>query len=96
LPGESKDTLRETETLLDLVKPYDVDFSILQVMPGSDIYKNPENYDIIIENKDDCIWYKGIPGKYFCNIKTSNLDSNELIEARDRLEAKFKRKELLR
>jgi len=96
LPGESKETLYETERWINETKPDDVDFTIFQPMPGSDIFKNTNKYDIIFNYNGNPSWYKGTPGKYNCNISTSSLTSKELLYYRDHFEEKYKNQELLR
>ncbi|GAH78630.1 unnamed protein product, partial [marine sediment metagenome] len=36
-------------------------------------------------------WFKGIPGKYHSMVSTSNLSAEEIVEARDRIEKKYKK-----
>jgi len=91
LPGENEESIRKVFKFVERSKPYDVDFTILGVFPGSDIHKNPENYDIKFNPKCHG-WYKGIPGQYtnLCKINTSSLSFDEIVKARDELEKKFK------
>lgn len=96
LPGETTKTLDETKALLQMTLPHDVDFSIFQAMPGSDIYRNTEKYDIIIENKDDSIWYKGSPEEYKGHVRTKELSCEQLERKRHEFEEEFKKKELLK
>lgn len=90
LPGENKESLMTMEKFCEEMAPYvaDWDFSLLQVYPGSDIWRNPHNYDIKISTPT---FYKGIPGKYVSTVSTSNLSSEELAQTRDYLEKKFKK-----
>lgn len=89
LPGESQDTLGETEKFIESNPCDDYDFSILQVLPGSSIFNNPDAYDL--KFKSSYGWWKGIPGKYECSVSTSFLNSQDLITARQMLEDKFKK-----
>lgn len=94
LPGESLETIRETETFVEETQPDAVDFSILTVYPKSDIYEHPENYDLRFEkisNAADTAYYKTKPGQYSAHISTSHLTGKEILDARERLEAKFKK-----
>lgn len=91
LPGECKESLKKMNAFVNRTEPFDVDFTILSVFPGSDIYNNAENYDLKF-NKKCKAWYKGIPGEYHnaCRIDTSHITFEELVKARDALEIKYK------
>lgn len=89
LPGESWETIRETEEFIEKCPCDDYDFSILQVYAGSDIYRHPETYDL--KFKPSTTWWKGTPGKYECSVSTSHMNSEAVLEARDYLEDKFKK-----
>lgn len=91
LPGESKESIRLLDKFIEKTKPDDVDLTVLSVMPGSDIYNHPEKYDIKF-NPHCKAWYKGKPGEYakVCRISTSNLSFEEIVNARDELERKYK------
>jgi anaerobic magnesium-protoporphyrin IX monomethyl ester cyclase len=90
LPGENEKSLQETEAFLDSIEFDDIDFSILQVYPGTEIYKNPDNYDIIYGKPK---WFKGKPNEYSkcSSVSTSSLSFKRIIEARDRFEKKYKK-----
>jgi len=90
LPGENEESLQETEDFLDSIEFDDIDFSILQVYPGTEIYKNPDNYDIIYGKSK---WFKGKPNGYSeCGpVSTSSLSFERILEVRDRFEKKYKR-----
>ena len=45
LPGESWESIEETKSFIEEAEPDDVDFTILSVYPGSDIWRNPSRYD---------------------------------------------------
>jgi pyruvate-formate lyase-activating enzyme len=93
LPGESEDTIAETEAFINECPCDDYDFSLLSVLPGSDIYRNHGEYDLIHNtSKVDYgkMWYKGTPGMYEATEATISLSSIELTEARDKLEKKYK------
>ena len=87
LPGETPDTIKETERFVEKVKPDSVDFTVLRVMPGSDIWKHPEKYDI--KFSPDYKPYKTKPGKYEAGVSTSFMSAREIIGARDALDRKF-------
>ena len=88
LPGESPETLRETETFVEQAQPDAVDFTVFTPYPGSLIYQQPERFDIKIHNGS--VPYKTAPGKYQSVVSTSKLSADEIVIARDYLEAKFK------
>ena len=94
LPGETKETIMETVDWLCVARPYDVDISIFQPMPGSPIYRNPKDFGIEIIHEPT--WYKGIPGQYTASTREEGgLTSEKLIDYRNQIEDNFKRKELL-
>ena len=96
LPGETINTLEETRNWLLTAMPDDVDFSVFQPMPGSDIYNHPDKYNITIDYDLVGQWYKGTPGSYQSSCSTKELTGEQIITYRDELEAQFKKKELLR
>lgn len=91
LPGETKESIQKIDEFVERTQPSDIDFTILSVFPGSNIWNNPKNYDVKF-NKECKAWYKGIPGHYesICKISTSGLSFEELVEARNMLEKKYK------
>jgi len=92
LPGESHESLQKMDDFVERTQPFDVDFTVLSVFPGSDIYENSEKYDLKF-NKKCRSHYKGIPGEYshtVCRISTSKLTFDEIIEWREKLEKKYK------
>ncbi len=94
LPGESIETIKETDSFLEETQPDDVDFSILMVYPKSDIYERPEKYDVKFEKIDyarDSAFFKTKPGDYKSKISTSRLSAVDILRERDRLEEKFKK-----
>lgn len=96
LPGETHETIKETMKWIEEAQPDDLDVSIFQPLPGSDIFANPNNWDISFKYNGVEGWYKGKPGEYETTVSTEGLESDELLEYRDLLEDKYKRKELLR
>ncbi len=87
LPGESPASIKATEDFVEKVKPDSVDFTVLRVMPGSDIWNHPENYDIKFDR--DYEPYKTKPGRYKAGVSTSAMTAQEIVEARDYLDRKF-------
>jgi radical SAM superfamily enzyme YgiQ (UPF0313 family) len=98
LPGESYKTIAETEAFINESPCDDYDFSLLTALPGSDIYRNTEKYNISLRKQSDYsgLWYKGTPGMYHSSVSTSSLSTIELTEIRDKLEKEYKPKEKLK
>lgn len=90
LPGETHKTVEETKKWLRIAKPDDVDISIFQPLPGSNIFKNPGKFDIdFFYNTHN--WYKGKPGEYETTVTTEVLSSTDIIKYRDEMEKEFKK-----
>uniref|UniRef100_A0A6M3XDE0 Putative radical SAM superfamily protein n=1 Tax=viral metagenome TaxID=1070528 RepID=A0A6M3XDE0_9ZZZZ len=87
LPGETKETIAETEAFIEEVRPDDVDFTVLSVLGGSPIYDKPERFDV---QWGMPVAYKGKPGEYTTSTRTSMLSREELLAHRDRLEKQYK------
>ena len=96
LPGESEATISETEDWIRQARPDDIDFTVFQPLPGSPVFEKPKLWDIKFEYNSSPMWYKGTPGMYKSNVSTSALSSERIVEIRDELEDKYKKKELLR
>jgi radical SAM superfamily enzyme YgiQ (UPF0313 family) len=93
LPGESEDTIAETDAFINECPCDDYDFSLLSVLPGSNIYRNHYKYDLILNKlKTDYskLWYKGTPSMYKATEATISLSIIELTDARAKLEKKYK------
>jgi radical SAM superfamily enzyme YgiQ (UPF0313 family) len=98
LAGESWDTIRETDQFLEDLRregcaPDDVDFSILQIYPGSPFYQNLQ--DIVfkdISEHYEKAYYKSAPGVYedLVQIRTAAMSAAELLATRNYLENKYK------
>jgi len=87
LPGETPDTIKATERFVERVKPDSVDFTVLRVMPGSDIWHHPEKYDL--KFSPEYKPYKTKPGEYEAGVSTSAMTAKQIVEARDYLDRKF-------
>jgi len=92
LPGETRESLCETEEFLDEMQLADVDIKIYQPYPGSPIFERKEQYDI---QWDDVLlahqYYKGRIGDCHSSVSTSALSNAELVQAMNHLEGRFKR-----
>lgn len=82
LPGENEETLAETDKFLREVNLNDIDIKIFQPYPGSPIFDHKEQYDIDWDAAPlEYTFYKGRPGEYYGNIRTSALTSERIVEA---------------
>lgn len=91
LPGESEQTLAETEAFLRETQLDDIDIKIFQPYPGSPIFDKKERYDIDWDAIPlEYTFYKGRPGEYYGNIRTSALTSDRIVEAWKYLEGTYK------
>lgn len=88
LPGESRRTVAETEAFLRRTRPDDIDVTILQLYPGSDLYARPAEYGLRVLGEPG--WFKGRPGEYRANHCTRGAGPAFLQSARDYLEKHFK------
>jgi anaerobic magnesium-protoporphyrin IX monomethyl ester cyclase len=87
LPGETPDTIMQTETFCKEVEPDSVDFTVLRVLPGSDIHNNPEKYDLKFKPSYDP--YKTKPGEYTAGVSTKAMTAKDILDARDYLDKIF-------
>ena len=91
LPGESEETLAETERFLQDMRLDDIDCKIFQPYPASPIYDNRDQYDIQWEAIPlEYTFYKGVPGEYYGNISTSALSNERIVEAWKYFEQTYK------
>ena len=99
LPGESWETIRETDSFFEGLKqegyqPDDVDFSILQIYPGAPLYQKPQDVEFDTYTDFDKMYYKSAPSSYsgLIQVKTKQMSKEDLIAARNYLEEKWKPK----
>jgi len=91
LPGESEETLAETEQFLQWAKFDDIDAKIFHPYPGSPIYANKDKYDIEWDSVPlEYAFYKGRPGEYYGNIRTSSLTNQQIVDAWKYFEETYK------
>jgi anaerobic magnesium-protoporphyrin IX monomethyl ester cyclase len=91
LPGESEETLAQTEKFLQEAQLDDIDCKIYQPYPASPIYDNREQYDIQWDAIPlEYTFYKGVPGEYYGNVSTSKLTSEQIVEAWKHFEKTYK------
>lgn len=82
LPGESWKTIDESRKFIIETRPDGLDVTILQVYPGCDIAKNPQNYELFFISP---VWYKGRNEEYISTVSTLSLTEKEIVQARDSL-----------
>jgi radical SAM superfamily enzyme YgiQ (UPF0313 family) len=82
LPGESWETVELSRQFLEETRPDTLDVTILTVYKGTDIYKNPDMYDISFR---EASWYKGRSNEYFSTVSTLAMTEHEIVKARDLL-----------
>ncbi len=91
LPGESHETLAETERFLEEARLDEIDAKIFQPYPGSPIWEHRERYDISWNGQPmETTFYKGKPGLYQGTIQTSALTTEQIVEAWVKIERKYK------
>lgn len=91
LPGETKETIKQTEAFIEEAQPDNVDLTVCQVYPGSLIYKNPVGFgwsDSLVSSYDG---YKAHPDKYHLRYAPNGLPVEFLLSERKRLEERFKK-----
>lgn len=88
-PGETIETLLETESWIIENKPDSVKLYLYHPLPGSDIWDNKEKYDIDFEHNYDYTYYGGKRENMFSNISTSSLSSFEITKFYYHLMEKF-------
>ncbi len=96
LPGETERTIKETITWIEEAQPNDMDVTLFSPLPGSDIFKAPEEWGITFNYNGGPLWFKGKPGNYVSNVSTEELSSEQLVMFRDFIEKACKKPELLR
>lgn len=105
-PGESLETVKQTEKWLLEVRPDDFDITIITTYPGTPYYDEAvlenggwvytcrKNGDRLyqVELPYTCVadYYKGRPGEYRAYVSTDHLSSDDLVRERDRLEYKVR------
>lgn len=88
LPGESWETVEESKRFIQETNPDSLDITILSVYKGSDIHKNPSNYDLTFSEP---IWYKGRNDEYKSTVSTRYLTAKEIVAARHSLWETYRR-----
>lgn len=106
-PGESEQTIQETKDWLRLVKPDDLDFTIIAVYAGTPYYDsaletadgfwkysvNGDNlYSREIDAREIPLYYKSGPQNYQSFVHTDYLSEQDLIRLRYEIEKEFGKK----
>jgi len=92
LPGESRESINETISFLEEADLDDIDITIYTPYPGSFIYENRFGFDIKFKDDYEHAWYKGKPGTYRSLVSTSALTAEEILNIRNGIEEKYKKK----
>lgn len=93
LPGESADTVAQTERWLLEQRPDDFDLAPYVPFPGSRIAADPAHYGVTVETGywDGDYWYKGKPGEYRGFLHTGHLSGAEIVTLRDEIYARVRK-----
>ena len=92
LPGESWETIAETDKFLNDTQPDWVDINCLVVYPGTDLWENAEKYGLQIS--DQYLPFKRKTSEYVLNSVPQGLSNEELLKAREYLEKKYRKDKL--
>jgi anaerobic magnesium-protoporphyrin IX monomethyl ester cyclase len=91
LPGETAETLAETDRFVESSGLDDMDFSIFKPYAGSRIHAHRDEYDIDWDPMDYSLtFYKGDGREAGGNIRTSRLSNAEIVSAMYAMEEKYK------
>lgn len=92
LPGESYDTISETNKFLGRTKLHDVDIKIYQPYPGTPIWDNKDDYDIGWKDNPDLdnMFYKGRKGEYGGSVFTAALSNKQIYDSWMLMESTYK------
>jgi radical SAM superfamily enzyme YgiQ (UPF0313 family) len=104
-PGESPQTIRETEEWLLKVRPDDFDVTVITTYPGTPYYDLavPHGKDWVYDHEgrlyqqevdyaQTADYYKGRAGDYVSHVWTDYLSPSDLVKARDALEKDIRSK----
>jgi len=92
LPSESEESVNKTRSWLKEAHPNNFDLSIFTPYPGSDIYKNRNNYEISWdENYLRELWFSGKAQYEGCAVSTPSLSSDRILDLKKEIEEEFSR-----
>lgn len=105
-PGESRETIKATRDWLVQVQPTDFDVTIITVYPGTPYYDDARPseqsewtytaahgdrlHQLPVDHLSDVNFYKGSPNGYQAFVWTDALSADELVKARDDMEAEVR------
>jgi radical SAM superfamily enzyme YgiQ (UPF0313 family) len=104
-PGESGETIDETEQWLLDTKPDDFDATVITPYPGSPYYDEARQiadewvyacrngdrlYQSEVDYSREADYYKGVPGAYVSHVWTDELSREDLVRRRDQLESRVR------
>jgi anaerobic magnesium-protoporphyrin IX monomethyl ester cyclase len=91
LPSESPVSIEATRMFIKDTGLDDIDFSLFTPYKKTNIYENKLLFDIHWDKLElEKSWYKGTPGEYTSQVWTSRMTREDLVSARNNLEAEFK------
>lgn len=96
LPGENKESIRETIGFLEEAGLDDLDVTVYTPYPGSLIYKNKARFDIDFKDDYEHAWFKGRPGDYVTKVSTQAFSSEDILRLRGEIETRFKMKQSIK
>jgi len=94
LPGESKESIRNTERYIETFANnprFKFDYSIFFPYKSTYIREHPEEFDLKIHLDGSLGYYKGREGSSECCVSTSHLSREEIIAERDRILRTYKK-----
>ncbi len=92
LPGESRETIKETERFIANSGIDDFDLAIYYPYKGTRIRNRIGEYDLFFDEGDAIGYYKGKFGKAEAVVRTSALSAEEIKNERERIFKKYKKK----
>lgn len=90
-PGDTEDDLKATEELLGELNPTVVTFNHLKMMPGTDIYNRPNDFDIL---PFDPFWFEKDDWSYYPSAGTNQLPPDKILYWSERLAKAFIKNEV--
>ncbi|MFH0805680.1 MAG: radical SAM protein [Patescibacteria group bacterium] len=91
LPGETKETIKETEEFIATSQIDDFDLGIYYPYKGTKIRDQIQKYDIFLNDNCSIGFYKGKKGSAEVAIRTSALSAEEIKIQQDRIFKKYKK-----
>ena len=92
LPGESRETIKETEKFIANSGVDDFDLAIYYPYKGIRIRDRINEYDLFFDEGSAIGYYKGKLGKAEAVVRTSALSAEEIENEKERIFKKYKAK----